>query len=63
MSLIAAGFKSVIEEISQIVSDKVSPKDSNGLCELMNYKDQFGRSLIGIAFQMDHLELVKFFAA
>lgn len=60
MILIAAGSKSAIEEISQIVSDKDSPKDSDGLCELLNYKDQLGHSPIGIACQRDYLELVKF---
>jgi ankyrin repeat protein len=43
-----------------MVSDKDSPKDSDGLCELLNYKDQFGWNPIGIACQRGYLGLVKF---
>lgn len=43
-----------------MVSDKDSPKDSDGLCELLNYKDQFGRNPICIACQRGYLGLVKF---
>jgi ankyrin repeat protein len=43
-----------------MVSDRDSQKDFDELCELLNYKDQFGRNPIGIASQRGYLGLVKF---